>query len=389
MLELYTEKLKPLSQTRGELFISRITSNSLLPEAARSRNILLVTQPLQKVPHGFDAVIVLQKNEDFLPEGSEFPDNLLVVSDDQSFLGDGDVVRLNPDSLTLHTMYRKNSSHNSLLVTERCNHYCLMCSQPPREIDDGYIVDDLFKAIPLMSRETREIGITGGEPTLLGARFVQLLSMLKNYLPSTGIHVLTNGRTFSSRRFVEKVAALDCKDLMFGIPIYSDVSHLHNYVVQAENAFDQTIKGILNLKTYRQKVEIRVVIHKQTYERLPQLAEFIVRNLLFVDHVALMGLEMMGFTKTNIDELWIDPTEYQDQLRKAVRTLSSAKIRVSVYNHQLCLLDRELWPFSVKSISDWKNEYMKECAPCSEKQRCGGFFSSAKFRYSDNIQPIR
>jgi hypothetical protein len=34
----------------------------------------------------------------------------------------------------------------------------------------------------------------------------------------------------------------------------------------------------------------------QTFARLPQLAEFIVRNLTFVDHVALMGLEITGFT---------------------------------------------------------------------------------------------
>ena len=32
-----------------------------------------------------------------------------------------------------------------------------------------------------------------------------------------------------------------------------------------------------------------------------------------------------------------------------------------IYNHQLCLIDRGLWPFAVKSISDWKNEYHPEC----------------------------
>jgi len=184
------------------------------------------------------------------------------------------------------------------------------------------------------------------------------------------------------------MGSINHPDLMFGIPIYSDISNIHDYVVQADGAFDETIRGILNSKKCGQKVEIRIVLHKQTYKRLPQFAEIVTRNLLFVDHVALMGLEMMGFARTNLEDLWIDPLEYQPQLYEAVTTLSSYKMNVSIYNHQLCVLDRRLCPFNVKSISDWKNEYMPECTPCAKKDECGGFFSSAKLRYSSHITPF-
>src|SRR5208337_865904 len=117
---------------------------------------------------------------------------------------------------------------------------------------------------------------------------VRLLRALKGHLPNTAIHVLSNGRRFADLRFAGSIAALEHNDLMIGIPVYSDISNIHDYVVQADGAFDETIRGILNLKRYKQKVEIRVVLHKQTFARLPQLAEFIARNLLFVDHVALM-----------------------------------------------------------------------------------------------------
>src|SRR5258708_1261802 len=113
---------------------------------------------------------------------------------------------------------------------------------------------------------------------------------------------------------------------MIGIPVYSDISWLHDHVVQANDAFDDTIRGILNLKSVGIKVEIRVVIHKLTYERLPDLAHFIRRNLTFCDHVALMGLEMTGFTKINMGELWIDPKDYQAQLREAVEILTQARM---------------------------------------------------------------
>ena len=50
---------------------------------------------------------------------------------------------------------------------------------------------------------------------------------------------------------------------MIGIPLYADYSQLHDYIVQADNAFDDTIRGILNLKRCRVPVEIRVVIHRE------------------------------------------------------------------------------------------------------------------------------
>jgi His-Xaa-Ser system radical SAM maturase HxsC len=274
-------------------------------------------------------------------------------------------------------------------VTERCNHYCLMCSQPPKQIDDDWLIDDILQAIPLIDPTTEELGFTGGEPTLLGERFISVLKACKAYLPNTVLHVLSNGRRFSDFAFSQTWAAIDHPDLMVGIPIYSDLSSIHDYVVQADGAFDETIRGVLNLKQLRQRVEIRVVLHKQTYARLPQLAEFICRNLLFVDHVALMGLEITGFTRANLDALWIDPIDYQKELAEAVRILDRYRVRVSIYNHQLCLLDRPLWPFAVRSISDWKNEYFEECTDCVVRNECGGFFHSAKYKRSANIRAIR
>jgi MoaA/NifB/PqqE/SkfB family radical SAM enzyme len=137
---------------------------------------------------------------------------------------------------------------------------------------------------------------------------------MTSYLPQTAVHILSNGRLFADPNFVKRYADIQHLDRMIGIPIYSDVSPIHDYVVQSDGAFDETIRGVLNLKRYGQKVEIRIVVHQQTYARLPQLAEFLTRNLTFVDHVAFMGLEITGFTRANLDSLWIDPVDYQPEL---------------------------------------------------------------------------
>ena len=320
------------------------------------------------------------------------------LSDDQlgillppelSYISDGDIVRVEPDGRKARVLYRRNSPSNHFLVTERCDNYCLMCSQPPRDVDDGWVIEEILECLPLISQETKELGFTGGEPTLLGQRFLDVLAACKMILPQTGIHVLSNGRRFSDVKFTRDWAKLEHPDLMVGIPVYSDVSTIHDYVVQADGAYDQTIRGILNLKELEQRVEIRVVLHKQTFSRLPQLAEFLARNLLFVDHVALMGLEIMGFTRANLESLWIDPTEYQKELYEAVQLLDSAGMRVSIYNLPLCLLDRRLWSWAVQSISDWKNEYLPECEECSVKNKCAGFFFSAKYKSSNKIRAIQ
>lgn len=263
-----------------------------------------------------------------------------------------------------------------------------MCSQPPKDRDDSYIVRDILAAIPLMSPETKSVGLTGGEPTLLGEDFIRIIDSLKTSLPLTAVHILSNGRAFKEWDYSKRIAHVQHPDLMIGIPLYSDISSHHDHVVQADGAFDDTIRGIVNLKSVGVEVEIRVVLHKLTYERLPELARFIRRNLTFCDHVALMGLEITGFTKFNLDKLWIDPKDYQQQLSEAVIALHRAHIPVSIYNHQLCVLDPRIMSFSRKSISDWKNNYLPECDACLRKNDCGGFFSTSGDRYSSHIKPF-
>jgi His-Xaa-Ser system radical SAM maturase HxsC len=306
-----------------------------------------------------------------------------------SYLAAGDVVRVVPTRGELNVLYRRASPHNTMLMTEQCNSNCLMCSQPPKAAPDDYLVDVWLAALPLMSPETIELGISGGEPTLLGDRFISILAACAQHLPSTAVHVLSNGRLFNYLSLAQSVARVGNRDLMIGIPVYSDIASHHDFVVQAVNAFDQTIRGIINLKRCGVRVEIRVVLHRQTIGRLPQLGRFIARNLPFVDHVALMGLEMMGYTRANLEGLWIDPADYQRELAAAVAELRDARMNVSIYNHQLCVLDRVLWPFARKSISDWKNEFVEACGACSVRERCGGFFaSSAKLKYSAHIAAV-
>jgi His-Xaa-Ser system radical SAM maturase HxsC len=366
-----------------------VSTKAYLPKVLAQKKAYVLKGNINEDINNFAFFIITESNKKLvhLIDASK---KYILVSDDFSYIDNQDIIRITNDGSRLGTIFRASSHQNSFLVTEQCNHYCLMCSQPPKKIDDSYLIEEIAKAIPLIPKDTEEIGFTGGEPTLFGERFIHLLELTKNYLPNTAVHILTNGRKFIEHDFVSNYARINHPDMMVGIPLYSDDPQLHDYIVQAKGAFDETILGILNLKKLKQKVEIRIVIHKQSIKRLVELCQYITRNLLFVDHVALMGLEMMGFTRANLDDLWIDQFEYKHILSEAVGVLEKSDMNISIYNHQLCLVNEDIMPYYKKSISDWKNEFAPECLECTKVSECGGFFSSGvKHGYSKNLAPFK
>lgn len=289
----------------------------------------------------------------------------------------GDVVRLREGGSLVSVLWRRGARTNTLFATERCNSLCLMCSQPPRDEDDSWRIQELLDTIPLIDKSEVQLGVTGGEPTLLGDGLTAVLERCGQELPDTDLHVLTNGRNFREPRAAAAWARAGGERTTWAVPLYADVPDIHDEVVVAPGAFDETLDGLYELACAGAKVEIRVVLHKLTIPRLPQLAAFIYRRLPFVTHVALMGLEPMGFAKGNRDRLWIDPADYEGQLRSAVFHLANRGMAVSIYNLPLCALPRPLWPFARQSISEWKNSYPADCAPCVVKDHCSGFFASA------------
>ena len=361
-----------------------VSENPDLPKIVASTKAFLVGTV--RPPVGYGAYII---NRPGAPDLTATCLPVIRLPETTSFLGEGDIIRISKANRRYRIIFRKKSHSNSFLLTERCNHLCLMCSQPPKEADDSYLLEEAAEAIRLLPVTTSQIGFTGGEPTLYGEQLIDLLRLAKARLPNTSLHILSNGRRFSDLKYAESYASVQHPDIMLGIPVYSDDATRHDYVVQSEGAFDETIKGILNLKRLGQKVEIRVVLSKQTIPTLVSLSRYIARNLLFVDQVALMGLEITGFTKGNLNKLWIDPYEYKSILAEAALTLDAYRIPVRIYNHQLCVINPTIHRLSVNSISDWKNEYVEECAACALKSKCGGFFGSGNTSIrSKSIKPF-
>ncbi len=165
------------------------------------------------------------------------------------YLSDGDIVSINPRCGTINVLYRRGGNANTLLLTEQCNNRCIMCCQPPKNTHDPTRVQEAMEAIKLMDDCTAELGISGGEPTLCTADLLQVIRTARNYLPRTALHLLSNARSFRVLAASRRLAAIRHPDLMVGVPLNADTPALHDFIVQAQGAFDDTIRdGVGNAR---------------------------------------------------------------------------------------------------------------------------------------------
>jgi His-Xaa-Ser system radical SAM maturase HxsC len=382
-------KLTTYGQTSGleGRSVVRVTRNHIAETASRVHHAFILDH--QSTISGTDlkgyAAVLVDKTFGVGPFSYETP--TIRVSCLEEFRP-GHILTIEPKSGFIRTVYRPESPNNTLFATDRCNSNCLMCSQPPKDVDDSYLIKEHLRIISLIETPPQTLGITGGEPTLLGDHLITLLQTLKTTLPNTHIQMLTNGRLYKNADFPHKLASVSHPSFISAVPLYADVAGIHDYIVQAHGAFDETVDEIYNAAEAGLAVEIRIVLHKQSLPRLSQLTQFIASNFPFVVHVAFMGLEHMGYVKKNWEALWVDPIEYMSALEAAVQYLYWRGMNVSIYNLQLCLLPPSLWSFARQSISDYKNVYLDACAACSLKEHCSGFFLSQTNRYSSHIKPF-
>lgn len=328
----------------------------------------------------FGYAATITTNENIVSNGKPY----CVVNSIEGF-NEGDAVVINKRGEIVF-VYEIKSNHNAIMATERCNHRCIMCPQPPILQEKDKTPFNL-KLISLFDKSTQEIGITGGEPTLIGDNLFVLINHIKKELPKTAISILSNGVKFADKEYAMKLAKCKHHDLQIDIPLFSDIAEEHNRIVGAKT-FYKTVQGLYNLALFHQRIGLRIVIHKQTYRRLPQLADYIYHNFPFVAQVAFMQMETTGLAKENLDKLWIDPYDYNMELREAVLLLADRGIKPYIYNAQLCVLPDDIRYYAQQSISDWKDIYISECDGCMLRGQCAGFFESNRNIHSAHIKKV-
>lgn len=290
----------------------------------------------------------------------------------QNLIGGDVVIPYAGDAVVL---YRESDMHHGLQLTNRCNSNCLMCSQPPTAAMDEWMLEETLEAIRHMRRGPAVLGLSGGEPLLLGTGLKRVFDEMENRHPDSAIEVLTNGRLLADAELASDLLNQRAGELTWLVPLYGHADFLHDFVVQAPGAFEQTISGVLALQEAGHAVQLRVVLIRPVLEVLEDLAAYIGRNLPFVREVALMACEPIGFALANREACEVDLTEWTSTLVAATTCLRRYGVPFIFMNTPLCALPTHLHPHAHRSISDWKNVYPPECDACMLKPDCSGLFA--------------
>jgi His-Xaa-Ser system radical SAM maturase HxsC len=284
---------------------------------------------------------------------------------------DGDVVLVDPVRGTVERLIRADSFHNTLLVTERCDQLCVMCSQPPKKTHVDRF--GLLEEACLLAPEGALIGVSGGEPTLYKQTLLTMLERVLQRRPDLAFHVLSNGQHFEADDVI-RLSAPAMRRVSWGVPLYAAEPDLHDRIVGKLGAFARLEAGLAHLAMAGGRVELRTVVLADNVDALPALASFVAARLRFVEAWSIMQLEHIGFAKGRWATLFIDHRNRFEPIADALDRALLHGVRAQLFNFPRCTVPRAYRHLAIASISDWKRKYAPACQSCSEQSLCSGFF---------------
>jgi len=275
----------------------------------------------------------------------------------------------------------KLANANTLLVTEQCDNLCLFCSQPPKNVNDEILFAYAAQSIVSFNSD-KMVGISGGEPLLKKEYILNFFKNLNQFDNKTPLHILSNGRSFKDRSFVDSFYGLNKdRQVLVGVPLYGTNSRIHDKLVNSNGAWWETIAGLINAGNRGIELEVRIIPTQLNYKEISSIVELVLTSCNHVSRISIMNLEQTGWAKKNWSELYIEPNKYQDELVKSCKMGNIFGTDIALFNYPLCHIPDEIHGYARKSISDWKNAYEDSCNICVLKSQCGGFFTSIKNKW--------
>jgi His-Xaa-Ser system radical SAM maturase HxsC len=284
---------------------------------------------------------------------------------------DGDIILVQPRAQRAERLIRAKSRHNTLLITERCDQLCVMCSQPPKKTHHDRFA--LLEQSCLLADQNVLIGISGGEPTLYKEQLLAMLERVLAQRPDLQFHVLTNAQHFEAGDVV-RLRAPAFRNVSWGIPLYAAEPGLHDQIVGKAGAFARLEQSLAHLVMAGARVELRTVLLRSNLAALTSLAAYVTARLRFIEAWSIMQLEHIGFAKGRWDELFVDHRGHFENIADALDHATIHGLRSQLFNFPRCTVPAPYRRFAIASISDWKRKYAPACAGCRERADCTGFF---------------
>lgn len=312
--------------------------------------------------------------------------NQLVMQVDPDFTI-GDIVEINRNNeIILHAS--PGSNDNTLLVNNHCNVSCINCPQITNEYIDG-LPEKNLQIISFLDDSFTTIALSGGEPTLDIEYLCKLIENIRRKNEYIQLDILTNGIALAHTGDLIHLMSKLPTNTRFIIALYADYPSLHDRMTNVIGSFYDTITSIHTIASFHRLIELRFIINKLNFMRLPQFIDFAYQHFPYVHQISLIGMEYSGSAYNNSEILFVKQREYSSFLVEAIGKAKQRELPILIYNHQLCHVPAMLWKYCVPTISEWKTLYLKGCVSCLIKGMCGGFFGTTHIELLErDIEPI-
>jgi His-Xaa-Ser system radical SAM maturase HxsC len=299
---------------------------------------------------------------------------------------DGDVVLIDPARGAAERLIRASSKHNTLLITERCDQLCVMCSQPPKKTHVDRF--SYYREASLLAPKDAIIGVSGGEPTLYKEELFELIEHTLKHRPDLGFHVLSNGQHLDVND-VERLRQPLYAGVTWGIPLYSSDPASHDGIVAKTGAYKRLEESLHALLLAGANIELRTVVMQSTVPGLADLAHHVAARLSFISSWSIMQLENTGFAKNRWRNLYYDHSRNFGPIAAALDIADLHGIGARLFNFPLCTVPAIYRPLAPASISDWKKKFAPACSSCAARSECAGFFEwHPEDQSMEAVQPL-
>lgn len=156
-----------------------------------------------------------------------------------------------------------------------CNNHCSFCVQgdkrekyPPRTLEEICVI---LKSE--FENGCRWVVFTWWEPTV-HPHLIEAVSYAKEIGYSV-IQIQSNGRSFANMEYLEKLVQAGVTE--FSPAIHGFKKETHDSLVWSIWAWEQVIRGIINIKKLGLPIIINSVITSKNYQEIPELASLLVK----------------------------------------------------------------------------------------------------------------
>jgi len=161
-----------------------------------------------------------------------------------------------------------------LKVGFQCNNRCLFCIQGDKRFFCPNKTDKEIKNILKRERQNHNsVVFTGGEPTMR-KELINWIAYAKK-LRYNPIQIQSNGRMFSYLEYCQDLIKAGANE--FAPAIHGATAKIHDTLTRSPGSFEQTVKGIQNLRRLNQYIITNTVVTRFNYKDLPNLAELLVK----------------------------------------------------------------------------------------------------------------